>query len=402
MPTFGRYRILEKLGEGGMGKVFLAEDTILERRVAIKVISNAEVDDPQRSSFLRNRFLQEARVIARLSHPSVVSIHDIGEQEGNAYIVMEYVEGQNLAALARMRHIGHQQLIRIIKETAAGLDYAHGMHVVHRDIKPANLLIDRSGSVKIADFGIAKLASSTLTAASGVVVGTVDYMAPEQLRNEPLDGRCDQYSMAALAYWLLTGRPPFEADSFAALAYQICNKPPQPPHLLRTDLPAAMAPVFATALAKNPDDRYPTCAAFAAALDAALQNQVDIPTETIELPPGVAAGCSAATPVHLLSPPEEPERSHVWLMVTAALAMSGLAAVMALHSFSGSPSATAPKQAAPPASETMTPPPQTLPQSLPKADPSKAAVKPVPKPAAKTAAGPTAPKPPAPPAATEG
>ena len=180
------------------------------------------------------------------------------EHEGQAFIVMEYVDGMSLSGLSATRPLERGELIRIVKETSSGLDYAHTQHVIHRDIKPANLMIDARGMVKIADFGIAKLANSSLTT-TNMVMGTLEYMAPEQLRNDPLDGRSDQYSLAALTYALLTGVPAFAAASFAALAFKICNDPPAKPHIVNPELPPVLADVFEKALAKRPEDRFNTC-----------------------------------------------------------------------------------------------------------------------------------------------
>jgi serine/threonine protein kinase len=377
MQTVGRYQILKPLGQGGMGKVFLAGDPLLGRQVAIKVISDLEAEDGATADWLRTRFLQEARAIALLSHPHIVTIHDIGEHLGDTYIVMEYVLGQSLSA-RRARPIERRELVRIVKETAAGLDYAHGKNVIHRDIKPANLLLDASGSVKIADFGLAKLATSTQSTGSGKVAGTLQYMSPEQLQNHKVVGSSDQYSLAAMAYEILTGHAVFEAESIGALAYQICSQAPRPPRLLAPDLPDATNRVFERALAKVPTDRFPTCGTFAAALAASLSGEKE--TETFTQTIGIPAGPLRRPRQPVPRASRSPWRRGLMIGGVAALLTCGMAAFIQLRGHFGLTGEkrvqpTMPPRPNPPAAEAA---PQTQQPAEHKPPPSVAAPKPKP------------------------
>jgi eukaryotic-like serine/threonine-protein kinase len=202
MESIGRYQLLEKLGQGGMGVVYRASDTLLERIVAVKVIS-APIDQ---NAELRERFFREARAAGKLSHKNIITIHDLGEHEGQPYLAMEYLEGQDLLGrMAAPQRMSLRRKIEIATEICEGLDYAHVHGVVHRDIKPANVFITGSGTVKILDFGLARLVTSELTR-SNMMMGTINYMAPEQIRGEKVDHRADIFSTAVVLYELLSGR----------------------------------------------------------------------------------------------------------------------------------------------------------------------------------------------------
>jgi len=274
----GRYEILEQVGRGGMGVVYRAVDPAIGRTVAIKtILSEGEIGE--KSAELRARLLRESQAGGQLSHPNIVAVYDVSEEGGAAYIVMEYVVGrtleQSLGGQAPFHSV--QEALRIVAECADALDYAHGRGVVHRDIKPANIMLQSDGSVKIADFGIAKAARFTQLTRTDCIVGSPHYMAPEQWRGEAATGWTDQYALAAVAYTLLTGRRPFESDSAAALAAACLYEEPPVATKLNPALPPAVDDVFRKALAKMPASRYETCGQFAGALRAACEYAAPAP-----------------------------------------------------------------------------------------------------------------------------
>jgi serine/threonine-protein kinase len=311
-----------------MGRVLLAEDPYLPRKVAIKVIDGSRLlAGPDTMVWMRGRFFQEARAIALLQHPRIVTIFDINEDADRAYIVMQYIGGPTLRALRRDRRISRAELIRIIRQAAEGLDYAHSKGVVHRDIKPENVLLDADGSVKIADFGLAKLAAASFSTDAGRVVGTLHYMSPEQLQAKPVTGATDQYALAAMAYEILTGRPVFDAETVGQFGYKIVHEIPVPPHTLVPGLPVATEAVFAQALAKEPADRFPDCLAFSAALEWSLVQQSEMPTQVFR----PADSVSDPRRVEPVPPPPpraqlyslpEPDSGRRFVIVLSALALS--------------------------------------------------------------------------------
>jgi serine/threonine-protein kinase len=263
---FAGYRIVDTLGEGGMGQVFLVEHPHLLRREALKVISINGAGYPE----FGLRFTNEARAAASLEHPAIVSIHNYGITDSTPWFTMSYLDGDDLTS-ARLTLV---EAVETIGQVAAGLDYAHQRGVIHRDIKPANIVVTRSPSGRIdravlLDFGIAKLAEAPSITASNVYVGTMTYSAPEVLDGQPATALSDQYSLACTAYELLTGKPPFNGMTPAALIAAHIQKQPPPPSMYRPEL-AAVDLVFATALAKDPAHRFPTCTAFATTLAQGL------------------------------------------------------------------------------------------------------------------------------------
>jgi eukaryotic-like serine/threonine-protein kinase len=248
----GRYRIVRKLGAGGMADVYLAEDQELGRRVAIKILNGRHANDDQ---FIE-RFRREAKNAAALNHPNIVSIYDRGEAEDTYYIAMEYLDGRTLKELV----VGHGQApVRVAVEYArqilSALRFAHRHGIVHRDIKPHNVLVDREGRVKVTDFGIARAGTSQMTE-TGSIVGTAQYLSPEQAKGGEVDQRSDLYSLGIVLYELLTGKTPFEGDTPVEIAMKHLSTPPQPPSKLRPDIPHELDLVVLRALAKDPDDRY--------------------------------------------------------------------------------------------------------------------------------------------------
>jgi serine/threonine protein kinase len=250
----GKYEVVDQIGRGGMGTIFRARDPILQRLVALKVISNVEVT-PE----LRARFFREAQACARIVHPNIVIVHDMGEDNGRLFIVMELLEGEELRhVIARHGELGLKQTVDIVRQICDGLHFAHQKGVVHRDIKPANILVLRTGQVKILDFGIAHIASAVIQrdlTRTGAFMGTLRYMAPEQVRGHAAP-RSDMFSVGAVAYELFTGRPPFSGDDPLQVLEEL--RTATPPRLTELDasLPSALADVIHRALQKDPADRF--------------------------------------------------------------------------------------------------------------------------------------------------
>jgi len=275
------YTILRSLGAGGMGEVYLAQHPRLPRRDALKVLSAAVCADDE----YRLRFSREADIAATLWHPHIVAVHDRGDHEGRLWIAMDYVEGTDAGRLLAEDYpegMPAQEVVRIVTAVADALDYAHQRQLFHRDVKPANILLPEAGydeqRIMLADFGIARRAGDTsgLTG-TNMTVGTVAYAAPEQLRGEEIDGRADQYALAATAFQLLTGKPPFSQSNPAAVISAHLTAEPPAIGTVRPEL-ADLHPAFAKAPAKSPHDRFDTCIDFARALEHRLGGGPDEPT----------------------------------------------------------------------------------------------------------------------------
>jgi eukaryotic-like serine/threonine-protein kinase len=264
----GRYHLEREIGRGAMGIVYLGRDTAINRLVAIKAIPLASEFSDAELAEARSRFFREAETAGRLNHPNIVTIYDVGEERGLAYIAMEYLKGRHLSDYATANNLLEpRRVLEIISRTADALGFAHKQQVVHRDIKPANLMYDSSADVlKITDFGIARLtgAGSTRT---GIVLGTPSFMSPEQLEGRTVTGHSDLFSLGVSLFQLLTGQLPFTADSMTGLMQQIAEAPHPPLRAYRPDLPACVESVIDRALAKNPDARFDSGAQMAAALD---------------------------------------------------------------------------------------------------------------------------------------
>ncbi len=275
MKNLGKYKILKELGSGAMGKVYQALDTVMNRVVALKVIKWSEEDSPEEREQKRARLLKDARNAGALLHPNIITIYGF-EQEGETpFIVMELVAGPTLAAvLGRGGSLAPEKAARYLRQASEALDYAHRRNLVHRDIKPDNLMIGEEDTLKIADFGISKVISETTTGhtvtRAGVVVGTPHYMSPEQIQGLPVDGRSDQFSLAIVAYQMLTGHKPFEGEEITTVLYKIAFEDPQPPELLNPALSPAVGKVLRKALAKRPEQRYGNCVEFAIDLESAI------------------------------------------------------------------------------------------------------------------------------------
>ena len=254
--TIGRYHIIEQLGVGGMAIVYKAIDTRLDRSVALKVI---RAENLAEAAFVE-RFEREARALARLNHPNIVHINDFGELEGLPYLEMDYVPGGTLEKLLGAM-IPWSEAARFLAPVAYALDYAHQQGVVHRDVKPSNILITQTGEPMITDFGIAKIMEldrSTLVTLPGFGVGTPEYMSPEQVMGKSIDGRSDIYSLGIVLYEMYTGHPPYRADTAMAVAVKQVHDPIPRPRRDLLPLPAPAEAAVMTALAKKPEERYPT------------------------------------------------------------------------------------------------------------------------------------------------
>jgi len=252
MELFGRYQLQEQIGQGGMGVVYRAFDTVLERVVALKLVQAPTELEAE----LRERFFREARAAGHLSHANIVTIYDLGEQDGRPYIAMEYLDGEDLQKrLARPERMSLRHRLDLAIEISHGIEYAHARGIVHRDLKPANVYLTESGTAKILDFGLARLMTSQLTQ-SNMLMGTLNYMAPEQVRGERADQRSDIFSMGVVLYELFGGRRAFEGDSVASTLYKILEVTPEP--LLKIDptLPPDLAVIVDRAMAKLRDERY--------------------------------------------------------------------------------------------------------------------------------------------------
>ncbi|MDX1982087.1 MAG: serine/threonine-protein kinase [Bryobacteraceae bacterium] len=272
MDQIGRYRIRGELGRGAMGIVYKAEDPAIGRTVAIKTIRLGEVSDLKERNFLRDRLFREARSAGILSHPNIVTIYDIQEHDDMAYVFMEFVDGPSLEKVMSRGPIDRKVFLGILDQTAAALDYAHSKGIIHRDIKPANIMLASDGAAKITDFGVAKLQSAQATQ-TGIVMGTPSYMSPEQIADRPLDGRSDLFSLAVIAYQLLTGEKPFSGPTLPSLMYKIVHEHPLPPQRLNPSLGAAVEIVLQRAMHKEAVERYPNCAQFVKALTAACDSK---------------------------------------------------------------------------------------------------------------------------------
>jgi eukaryotic-like serine/threonine-protein kinase len=264
----GRYQLEREIGRGAMGVVYLGRDTAINRMVAIKAIPLASEFSDAELVEARSRFFREAETAGRLNHPNIVTIYDVGEERGLAYIAMEYLKGRHLSDYAKSDNLLEpRKVLEIIARTADALGFAHKQQVVHRDIKPANLMYDAStDTLKITDFGIARLSGAGSTR-TGIVLGTPSFMSPEQLEGRTVTGHSDLFSLGVSLFQLLTGQLPFTADSMTGLMQQIAEAQHPPLRAFRPDLPACVEVIIDRALAKNPDSRYDTGAQMAAALE---------------------------------------------------------------------------------------------------------------------------------------
>jgi serine/threonine protein kinase len=255
-PKLGRYEILEELGRGAMGIVYKGLDPKLDRLTAIKTIRFTDDFDEDQAAKIREQFYREAEVVAKLSHPNIVTIYDVGEDLDLSYLAMEYLEGESLEAYALKEQLMPiRKTIDVTAQVCDALGYAHGHGIVHRDIKPANIMILKNGLVKVTDFGIARATASSKTR-TGVIKGTPYYMSPEQISGMKVDGRSDIFSLGIVFYQLLTGELPFGGENLAAIMYQITTVDPEPPTKYNPKIYKAAVAILNRALEKSLESRY--------------------------------------------------------------------------------------------------------------------------------------------------
>jgi serine/threonine-protein kinase len=270
MDRIGRYKVVRELGRGAMGVVYHAIDPNIGRPVAIKTIQLGEKRSPEEQERLRERLFREARSAGILSHPGIVTIYDVEQEDDVAYIAMEYVDGPTLDQwLSEQRPMTPEWMFGILAQTANALDYAHQKGIIHRDIKPANIMIAADGTAKITDFGIAKITASEQFTMTGSIVGTPHYMSPEQVQGLAVDGRSDQFSLAVIAFEMLTGEKPYTGEHLTTVVYKIVAEDPVPPHRLNPTLSGPIDAVVRKALSKKPESRFLTCREFVEALEKA-------------------------------------------------------------------------------------------------------------------------------------
>src|SRR4051794_37463866 len=307
----GRYRAVRRLGAGGMAEVWCAEDEVLGRQVALKLLGGRFAEDPD----FRERFRREAQAAAGLTHPNIVGIFDRAEWEGTPYIAMELVDGRTLKELVTERGaLPPTVAVNFAEQILQALAYAHRRGLVHRDIKPQNVIVDADGTAKVADFGIARAANSEMTQ-TGSIVGTVQYLSPEQAQGLPVDRRSDLYSVGVVLYELLTGHVPFEGEAPVSIALKHVNERPAPAGQMRPGIPPGLDAVVLKALEKDPALRFQTAEEFIAALEAARRGP--------------------ARPVVVDQVIEEPERGSrwwIWLLVLLLLAALAVGAYLLLAS----------------------------------------------------------------------
>lgn len=337
-PTyFGRYQVLEELGSGAMGVVYLCVDPRLARPVAVKVIRESEAMSPAERTQFQARFRHEAEAAGRLNHPGIVQIYDIGPQ----YLVMEYLDGKALSTLLKGNTtFTVQRISSIILQVADAIDFAHKSGVVHRDVKPANIMLTDDGGVKVMDFGVARLDTSNLTVA-GTVVGSVRYMAPEQMMGEKVDGRADVFSLAAVAYEMLTGKAPFPGKTITEVVGKVIHGNHVPPQEVDPRLPDELNEVFSHAFAIRANDRYATAMDFAKELYATSQPVLGLeihhagegePTQVVlstTVKPGQAGRAASGPPP---PPPKTAPQTARTVKVSAAEAGLAREAVLLLDS----------------------------------------------------------------------
>jgi eukaryotic-like serine/threonine-protein kinase len=328
----GRYKIIRKLGSGGMANVYLAEDQELGRRVAIKILNERHANDDQ----FVERFRREAKNAAGLSHPNIVAIYDRGEAEGTYYIAMEYLDGRSLKELIIARgpapvHVAIDYARKILD----ALRFAHRNGIVHRDIKPHNVIVDAEGRVKVTDFGIARAGASQMTEV-GSIIGTAQYLSPEQAKGAPVDQTSDLYSVGIVLYELLTGKVPFTGDSPVEIAMKHISAIPEPPSSLRPDVPEDLDLIVLRALGKTPEERYPSAEEMDKDLGRVAQG-LGVSRETEEtatqvlsrsqLTPATMVAAPPRPPAEVLYEYEQPRRGRPvwpWLLVLLLLLAASL------------------------------------------------------------------------------
>jgi serine/threonine-protein kinase len=360
IETLGKYEIKRPLGRGAMGIVYEGWDPIIARRVAIKTVRLPDHADPETEEALA-RFRREAQAAGRLTHPNIVAVFDYGETNDLAYIVMEFVDGPSLKMLLdREERFALADTVRVMDDLLVGLQFSHERGVVHRDIKPANVMLTSAGQAKIADFGIARIESSSMTQA-GTLLGTPAYMSPEQFMGQTVDARTDIYSSGVLLYLLLTGERPFEGG-MSSIMHKALNTEPSAPSLLSVTAPPSFDAVVRRAMAKRPEDRFPSARALAEAIHAAVEHKADLAVGEYEAT--IAAPQPQKPPPRVVPVAPPANRSSMPIIAVAALvALGGLGGGAWLLLRSPAPSiGTTATQTPAPVAEVTPPPPPTTPE----------------------------------------
>jgi serine/threonine protein kinase len=329
----GRYRIENVLGRGGMASVYLARDGELDRPVAVKVLAEHLADTPG----FRERFMREARLAAQLSHPNIVQVFDVGEEDGRPFIVMECVQGATVGDELKQRGtLEPTEVVDLALQICGGLEHAHAAGLVHRDIKPQNLLVRADGTVKIADFGIARAAETTKLTQIGSVLGTAAYLSPEQALGEEVTAAADIYSLGCVLYELLTGRTPYIFETLPQLVTKHREEAIPPLRELRPDVPERLEAAVMHALARNPDYRPDSAAALAQELAA---GSPEPPTQPLPRPEGVDANEVVAAPTRVRTTPMEAPRRRdfafprgrgLWMALAVLVAAVAIAVAIGL------------------------------------------------------------------------
>src|SRR5262245_35306495 len=336
LQKLGRYEIIEELGRGAMGVIYKAKDPVIGRHVAIKTIRLGDFTDSAHVTELHSRLMREAQSAGVLSHPNIITIFDVGEEAGLAYFAMELVEGATLEHIVEgEQHLDESAVIRIARQTADALGFAHQRGIVHRDIKPANIMLTQDGRVKVADFGIAKVGSTKMTQ-TGMLLGSPSYMAPEHFLGQPLDGRSDIFALGIVLYELITGHAPFTAENLGTLSYKIVHEDPLPPAKLKPGMNPRLSDLVAKALARDPAARFQTASEICTSLDALDSSRTGKPErvladavgtqrveQTQKVEPLLVRTVSIARPI------KKRRRIGRWLLV-AILLLTGAMAVVAI------------------------------------------------------------------------
>jgi len=363
--TLGKYSIVRPLGRGAMGVVYEGFDPVIDRRVAIKTVRLDRVDESEGAEDLL-RFKREAQAAGRLTHPNIVGVYDYGETDELAFIVMEFVEGDTLKSLLdRGERFTPADAVGMLESLLAGLAYSHEHGVIHRDIKPANVMITRDGRVKLADFGVARIESSSLTQA-GTMIGTPSYMSPEQFMGQTIDARSDIYAAGVLLYQLLTGDKPFEG-SVTSIMHKVLNTEAPPPSVLSVSVNPALDAVVARAMAKRPEARFGSARDFAAALRA---TEAPVDDDATMIRPAAVRPDPGTQAVAV-----EPRRSRVGVIAggVGALLVAGIVGFVVLGGHAKHPVAAPhpPTTAAITPTPTKTPAPKTAASPPPALDPAQ-------------------------------
>src|ERR671917_2500429 len=298
----GGYQVIDRVGSGGMADVYCARDTQLGRKVALKLLYRRFAEDPQ----FVERFRREASSAASLQHPNVVQVFDRGEWDGTYYIAMEFLEGRNLKQVVRDHGALDPALaVSIVSQILRAARFAHRRGIVHRDIKPHNVIVDEEGRAKVTDFGIARAGASDMTE-TGSIMGTAQYLSPEQAQGHPVDARSDLYSIGVVLYELLTGAVPFDAESPVTIALKQVSEEPVPPRVRNPAVPPALEAVVMRALRKDPAERYQDADQFITALENAAAGIVPPEDTVAELEELDRAGWRRIAPLRPGGPPLPP------------------------------------------------------------------------------------------------